>query len=81
MSAITCVGLLVWFACELPRPAPPVVVCPPVKTWSARQQGELADAIARLPPGSPLRRAMREHIQLRDQLRKCREPGGGASAR
>jgi hypothetical protein len=81
MSAITCIGFLVAFVCDLPPPPPPVVVCPPVTIWSARRQGELADDIARLPPGSPLRRAMREHVQLRDRLRKCREPGGGASAK
>lgn len=73
MNAATCFGFLVFFTCELPPPTPPVVVCPQVPAWSRDFQAKLADGMEFLQPGSAMRQALREHIQLRTQLRKCRE--------
>lgn len=69
-SAMLCFGFLIVFACELQKPAPPVVACPPVPAWSKDYQAALADEFERLPPNA--RRAVREHLQLRKQARACK---------
>jgi hypothetical protein len=67
-----CWGFLVLFACE-PTATPPVIVgCPNVPTWSRAFQRQLAGEIAGAKPGSATGQAMREHIRLRDQARRCR---------
>lgn len=45
--------------------------CPPIATYSADFQGELAAALVALPPGSPLETALSDYAVLRQQLRAC----------
>ena len=66
-----CYGLLFIFWCD-PEPLPPIAVCPPLAAWNQAYQSRLADEIGRLPQGSAIDEALREHIRLREQLRKCR---------
>lgn len=67
-----CYGLLIVFWCEVAQPTPPIVVCPPVPAWNKAYQVELADEAKRLPKGA-LREALREHLRLREQLRRCKQ--------
>lgn len=67
-----CYGFLFIFQCEAAA-IPPVVVCPAVNEWSKSYQARLADEIERMPAGSAAERALREHIQMRDRARKCRQ--------
>jgi hypothetical protein len=66
-----CYGLLFVFWCEAAQPTPPITVCPPVAAWSQGYQADLAEEAKRLPKGA-LREALREHLRLREQLRRCR---------
>lgn len=66
-----CYGLLFIFWCD-PEPLPPITVCPPLIPWTLAYQEQLASELARLPKGTAIGEALREHIRLREQLRKCR---------
>lgn len=66
-----CYGFLFIFQCETAA-VPPAVVCPQVNDWSKAYQARLADEIERMPAGSAAERALREHIQMRDRVRRCR---------
>ena len=67
-----CYGLLFLMWCEAEPLPPAVTVCPPVIIWNQTYQSRLADEISRLPKGSALGEAIREHIRLREQLRRCK---------
>lgn len=67
-----CYGLLIVFWCEATQPTPPITVCPPVEAWSQEEQARTADEAKRLPKGSALRETVRQHLRLREQLRRCR---------
>lgn len=67
-----CYGFLFIFQCEAAT-VPPVVVCPSVTDWSKSYQSRLTDEIERMPAGSAAERALREHIQMRERARKCRQ--------
>lgn len=69
---IACYGLLFVMWCDEPPRPPVIVTCPAIASWSQQYQNDLADQTAGLSPDSPLALAMREHIRLRAQLRKCR---------
>lgn len=73
MASLTCIGFLVVFQCDLPPPPPPVVVCPPMPAWSKAYQSKLADEAEALSPNSAIASQLREHIQLRDRIRRCRD--------
>ncbi len=66
-----CYGFLFIFLCATAA-IPPVVACPHVNGWSKAYQARLADEIERMPAGSAAERALREHIQMRDRVRRCR---------
>jgi hypothetical protein len=67
-----CYGLLFVLWCDPAVTPPPITVCPPTVQWSQSYQSRLADEIERLPKGSAVGEAMREHLRLREQLRRCR---------
>ena len=67
-----CYGLLFILWCDPATVTPPITVCPPVPPWNQAYQSRLADEIERLPKGSALGEAIREHIRLREQLRRCK---------
>lgn len=66
-----CYGFLFIFQCEAAA-IPPVAVCPQVNEWSKAYQARLADEIERMPAGSAAELALREHIQMRERARRCR---------
>lgn len=63
-----CFGLLV-MVCHL-ETAPPAVVCPPVRTWSAPFQRQVA-AELRAAPNSALAQVAVQAIGDRDIARAC----------
>jgi len=69
---LTCYGFLFIFQCETAA-IPPVVVCPQLTDWPKAYQARLADEIERMPAGSVAERALREHIQMRERARRCRQ--------
>lgn len=72
MTTITCTGFAFLFAtltCQVPDPAP-VVVCPPVRTWSASFQKKVA-AEMRAAPTSAMAEVVRQAIGDRDVARAC----------
>lgn len=66
-----CYGFLFIFQCETAA-IPPITVCPRVNDWSKAYQARLADEIERMPAGSAAELALREHIQMRERARRCR---------
>jgi len=68
-----CYGILFVMWCEQALPPPAITVCPPRPAWNKSYQSRLADEIERLPKGSAIREALREHIRLREQIRKCQK--------
>lgn len=68
-----CYGLLFLMWCEAEPPPPAITVCPPRAEWSLEYQEKLASEFARLPKGTAIGEALREHIRLREQLRRCRK--------
>jgi hypothetical protein len=68
-----CYGLLFIFWCEAEPPPPPITVCPPLSNWTLEYQEKLAHEFARLPKGTAIGEALREHIRLREQLRRCKK--------
>jgi len=70
---ILCYGILFVMWCEQAPPPPAITVCPPRPAWNKSYQSRLADEIERLPKGSAIREALREHIRLREQIRKCQK--------
>jgi hypothetical protein len=67
-----CYGFLFIFQCQQPAPPPSILVCQTVTTWTRTYQAKLADELQRLRDDSATMKALREHIRLRDQLRRCR---------
>ena len=67
-----CYGLLFLMWCDPAAATPDITVCPPTIVWNQAYQSRLADEIERLPKGSAIGEAMREHLRLREQLRRCR---------
>ncbi len=67
-----CYGLLFLMWCDPAPLPPPITVCPAVPPWNQVYQSRLADEIERLPKGSAIGEAIREHIRLREQLRRCK---------
>jgi hypothetical protein len=67
-----CYGIIFVMWCEQAQPTPPITVCPPVVAWSQDRQSRLADEVERLPKGSAVGEALREHLRLREQLRRCK---------
>ena len=70
---LECFGFLIYFACKQPTPPPAIVACPQVRAWPADYQKRLAKETRALPPDAALRELLAEHVNLRDQARKCRE--------
>jgi hypothetical protein len=68
-----CYGFLLIFFCEAEPPPPAVTVCPPVSAWTLDYQEQLAQEFAKLPKGTAMGTALREHLRLREQLRKCQK--------
>jgi len=68
-----CYGLLFLMWCDPVAPTPPITVCPPLTSWTLEYQEKLAVEFARLPKGTAIGEALREHLRLREQLRKCRK--------
>jgi hypothetical protein len=69
---ITCTGfafIVAHLNCVIPDPAP-VVVCPPVRTWSAPFQKQVA-AEMRAAPNSAMAEVVRQAIGDRDVARAC----------
>jgi len=60
-------------------PAPVVVGCPALKSWSRDEQQQLKRALAALPAGSILRPAIFDYARMRDEARACRPPPKRAS--
>lgn len=69
----TCIGLLVFFTCDIPEPPKPTaVVCPPVIEWPADLQKRAAAELKALPPGAALRKVVPLAIDQRDINRRCK---------
>lgn len=68
-----CYGILFLMWCEQAPPPPVITVCPPIKRWEQNYQSRLADEIERLPKGSAVGEALRDHIRLREQIRACQK--------
>jgi hypothetical protein len=66
-----CWGFLIIFECQMAVP-PPIVVCPPLREWPLAYQRRLADELERQPKGTAIAELARQHLQLRERLRKCR---------
>lgn len=67
-----CYGILFLMWCDQPPPPPAITVCPPLPSWNHTYQSRLADEVERLPKGSAVGEALREHLRLREQLRRCK---------
>lgn len=67
-----CYGILFLMWCEQPSQPPAITVCPPLPAWNQTYQSRLADEVERLPKGSAVGEALREHLRLREQLRRCK---------
>lgn len=68
-----CYGIIFLMWCEAEAPSPPITVCPPLSAWSVDYQEDLAEEFARLPKGTAIGQALREHLRLREQLRRCKK--------
>lgn len=72
MTTFTCTGwvfIAAQLTCTMPDPAP-VVVCPPVRTWSRDFQKRVADEL-RANPTSALAEVAVQAIGDRDVVRAC----------
>jgi len=69
---ILCYGVLFMMWCDPPAVPPPITACPPLVSWNQTYQSRLAEEVERLPKGSAIGEALRQHLRLREQLRKCR---------
>ena len=58
-------------ACSVPPATVQNLACPAVRDYTAAQQNEIADALAGLPPNSPLLPLERDWQRLRDESRAC----------
>ena len=73
MTTFECTGWVFLYAqlsCTMPPPPAPVVVCPPVRTWSREFQRKVA-AELKAAPGSALARVAVQAIGDRDVARAC----------
>lgn len=73
MSTITCTGfafIVAQLTCTVPDPAP-VVICPPVRTWSREFQKQVA-AELQAAPNSALAQVAVQSIGDRDVARSCK---------
>lgn len=66
-------GLLLC-ACASEPAAQPVLLCPPVKTYTKAEEAALADAVGALRAGNPLIGAMLDYGRLRAAARACANP-------
>lgn len=72
-AALTCYGLAFVMWCEEPPAPPPAIVCPTIESWSGSFQNGLANELQALPPHSRINEVVRQHIRLRDKIRKCKK--------
>jgi hypothetical protein len=78
---MNCTGfafIIVQLTCS--DPAPPPVVCPPVRIWSREFQKQVA-AELRAAPGSALAKVAVHSIGDRDVARACRATGNKVTGR
>jgi hypothetical protein len=68
-----CYGLVFLMWCDPQSPPPAITVCPPLTQWSVDYQERLAGEVDRLPKGTAIGEALREHLRLREQLRRCKK--------
>lgn len=59
--------------CASASPVLNTAVCPPVKSYTAQQQLDAANAYGALPVGSILRTMIDDYGQERAELRACRQ--------
>lgn len=73
MSTIVCTGFLVLFTCQVPdAPKTTVTGCARESVWTNAYQDKLFAEVSATPKGSATRKALAEHIRLRDQAKACR---------
>ncbi len=70
-AAAIAVALLLLAGCERPHYAP--TQCPAVKPYSEAELAAIQKAIDALPANDPLRGAMQDYEELRDDARNCSE--------
>ena len=75
MKTVAATAMLCLLGCaSAPPPLDTKIVCPPVTTWSPKDELALAMALRKVPSDSPLWTLEQDWQKMRDALKACQTP-------